>query len=462
MIKINTLGAILFSALTINSFAQSDEKVLRELFTEALENQQSYKWLGELCAIGPRLAGSKGAQEAVEWGFQTMSKMDFDTVYLQEISVPHWIRGAEKATWEGKATSFPYPLAVTSLGGSVSTPPGGLLARVVEVADFNELDSLGKLGKLQDVIVFYNYRMKQHFIKTFHAYSDAVKYRWMGALRASEYGAKAVVIRSLTLRTDDFPHTGSMTYEGAEKKIPAGAISTIAADNLSRMLRNDPQGKLRLILESQDFGRTVSYNVIADKFGAEYPEEIMLMGGHLDSWDLAEGAHDDGAGCVHAMGAADLLMKRKTPLKRTLRVVLYMNEEFGLDGARMYAKATEEQDHVIAIESDAGGYIPRGFSFDTDSVNLLKIQRFQPLFVPYGLFEFIPGGSGADVGQIRGKNMVLGGLRPESQRYFDVHHAATDVYGAVHPRELEFGTAAMAGLIYLLDTYDIPSRPRKN
>jgi carboxypeptidase Q len=455
------LACSAFQPLLFAQNSSDDAAILRSLFTQALEKQQSYEWLRELCAIGPRFAGSPQASEAVEWGFETMSKMDFDTVYLQEVSVPHWVRGMESAVWRGGRNRGNWPLAVTALGGSVSTPSQGIRAQVVEVKDYDMLDSLGKLGQLEGKIVFYNYPMKQHFIKTFHAYGDAVKYRWLGAARASEYGAVASVIRSLTHRTDDFPHTGSMTYQDAEVKIPAGALSTIAADKLSEMLIENPTGELELTLLSEDLGRAVSYNVIAEKYGTTFPEEILLMGGHLDSWDLAEGAHDDGAGCVHAMGAAQLLFEKNLALKRTLRVVLYMNEEFGLDGARMYAEATKDQRHVVAIESDAGGYIPRGFSFDTDSVNLLKIQALQPLFVPYGLFEFIPGGSGADVGQIRGKNMVLGGLRPESQRYFDVHHAATDVFEAVHPRELEIGTAAMAALIYLLDKYDIPEAAQK-
>ena len=429
--------------------AQSDEAVLRALYTEALETQQSYQWLGEMCAIGHRFAGSENAAIAVQWGYDLMHKLDFDTVYLQKVEVPHWVRGAEKAMW-GKL-----PLAVTALGGSVTTPENGLRAQVIEIKNFDELDSLGKLGQIRGKIVFYNYPMQQHFIKTFHAYSDAVKYRWLGALRASEYGAVASLVRSLTNRLDDFPHTGSMTYQDATVKIPGGALSTIASERLSEYLQQNPEGELFLQLESKDNGRTSSHNVIAEKFGSTHPEQIMVLGGHLDSWDLAEGAHDDGAGCVHAIGAAHLLMQRPEPLKRTLRIVLYMNEEFGLDGAKTYAEITEDDRHVLAIESDAGGYIPRGFSFDTDSLTLEKIRAFQPLFLPYGLFEFGNRGSGADVGQIRGKNIILGGLRPESQRYFDVHHAATDVYGAVNARELEMGTASLAAIIYLMDKHDI-------
>ncbi|MCC5917384.1 MAG: M28 family peptidase [Cryomorphaceae bacterium] len=429
--------------------AQSDEAVLQSFYTTALEKQQSYKWLGELCAIGGRLAGSENAAEAVKWGYETMKEMGFDTVYLQETEVPHWVRGVEYAHWNN------LPLAVTSLGGSVSTPQGGMLAEVVEVADFDELDSLGKIGQIEGKIVFYNYPMKQHYIKTFHAYGDAVKYRWRGAQMASEYGAIASLVRSLTNRLDDFPHTGSMSYQDAEIKIPSGAISTIGAERLSEYLKINPRGKLFLQLESKHHGRVVSHNVIAEKYGARYPEKIMVLGGHLDSWDLADGAHDDGAGCVHAMGAAKLLLDREEPLKRTLRVVLFMNEEFGLDGAKTYADFSEDEMHVLAIESDAGGYIPRGFSFDTDAETLEKIRTFQPLFLPYGLFEFTNQGSGADVGQIRGKNIVLGGLRPESQRYFDVHHAATDVYGAVNARELEMGTASLAAIVFLLDTHDV-------
>ncbi len=434
--------------ISTNIFAQSDEEVLRDFYTHALEEQQSYRWLGELCAIGPRLAGSEGATEAVKWAMKTMESMNFDTVYLQPVEVPHWVRGEEEARF-GR-----FPLSVTALGGSISTPEGGITAQVVEVSDFSMLDSLGELGLLEGKIVFYNYPMKQHYIKTFHAYSDAVKYRWMGAAKASEYGAVASLIRSLSTRIDDFPHTGTMTYRDVKTKIPGGALSTMAAEWLSVQLKRQPDKKMLLRLESEDKGRTTSYNVIADLYGSTYPEQIMVLGGHLDSWDLAEGAHDDGAGCVHSMGAAQLIMDSDVALKRTLRVVLYMNEEFGLDGARTYAQMTHDQRHVLAIESDAGGYIPRGFSFDTDSITLEKIRRFQPLFLPYGLFEFTNQGSGADVGQIQDANAILGGLRPESQRYFDVHHAATDVYAAVNARELEIGTASIAAIVYLMDFYD--------
>ncbi len=427
----------------------SDREVMRDLYTEALEKQQSYRWLEELCAIGPRLAGSDGAAEAVKWGLATMNNMPFDTVYLQEVEVPHWVRGREEAQWKG------FPLAVTALGGSVSTPVDGITAPVVQVNDFDELDSLGELGEVEGKIVFYNYPMKQHYIKTFHAYSDAVKYRWMGAARASEYGAVASLVRSLSNRIDDFPHTGTMTYKDAAVEIPGGALSTMASEWLSERLKQHPDEPMFLRLESTDYGRTVSHNVIAERYGAEYPEQVMVVGGHLDSWDLADGAHDDGAGCVHSMGAAHLLMQRDEPLKRTLRVVLYMNEEFGLDGARKYAELTKDDKHVLAIESDAGGYIPRGFSFDTDTTTLERIRKFQPLFLPYGLFEFTNQGSGADVSQIQDRHAILGGLRPESQRYFDVHHAATDVFAAVNARELEMGTASIAAIIYLIDTYDI-------
>lgn len=429
--------------------AQSDQQILRSLYTDALEHQQSYKWLSELCAIGPRLAGSEGAAEAVKWAKQTMKNMAFDSVYLQPVEVPHWVRGREEAWWRD------FPLAVTALGGSVSTPAEGITAPVVEISDFNMLDSLGELGALEGKIVFYNYPMKQHFIKTFHAYSDAVKYRYMGAVRAAEYGAVASLVRSLSTRIDDFPHTGTMTYRDAKEEIPGGALSTIASEWLSKRLQSAPSTPLRLHLESEDMGRTMSFNVIAERYGSVHPDQIMVVGGHLDSWDLAQGAHDDGAGCVHAMGAAHLLMQRKQTLKRTLRVVLYMNEEFGLDGARTYAALTKDQRHVLAIESDAGGYIPRGFSFDTDTTTLELIRQFQPLFLPYGLFEFTNQGSGADVGQIQDPSAILGGLRPESQRYFDVHHAATDVFSAVNARELEIGTASIAAIVFLLDAHDI-------
>ncbi len=424
--------------------------VIKSIYTEALGEQQGYKWLHHICTeIGPRPSGSDAANKAAEYTKQMMLDAGADTAWLQPVEVPKWHRGAEwsKAFAGGESVALP----TTALGGSVPTPKEGIRAAVVEVGSFEELEALGKEG-LEGKIVFYNTYMDHSLISTFNAYGGAVKYRWAGAMEAGKYGAVAAVMRSVTLLRDDLPHTGAMSYGESEVKIPTAAISWLAADKLEKML-DDGWVELELFLDCGIQGTAINYNMIADFKGTEKPEEIMLVGGHIDSWDLGQGAQDDGAGCAHAMQVPNLLNKVGYKNNRTIRVVLWANEEFGLDGAKEYARwaKSEGVHHWVAMESDAGGDVPRGFGISADDIRLEQVRAYKELLSPYGLHVFAKGGGGADLGPLRGYDDFFIGYRPESQRYFDFHHSARDNINAIHPRSLEMGAASMSALFYLLD-----------
>ena len=410
--------------------------------------------------IGGRLSGSYNAEKAVAWAKETLDSLGLDKVWLQPVMVPKWVRGTKEyafiETLPGKTTS----VNICALGGSVATSPAGLKAHVVEIQNFEELESLGK-ENIEGKIVFYNRPMQADLIETFEAYGGCVNQRYQGAVEASKYGAVGVIVRSMNLRLDDLPHTGSMTYDDmpVEKRVPAAAISTKGAELLSAMLTLDKSIHFYFKQSCKQLKDVQSYNVIGEITGSEYPNEYMVVGGHLDSWDLGDGAHDDGAGVVQSMDVLRLLKTSGIKPKRSLRVVLFMNEENGLRGAKKYAEVAKQkiENHIFALESDAGGFTPRGFSFDCTDANFNQILNWQPLFKPYLIHYFEKGESGADVGPLKNKQNVLAGLRPDSQRYFDYHHASNDTFDAVNKRELELGAATMTALVYLIDKYGIKS-----
>lgn len=443
-----------------NLFAQEQiEPTLKKIYQTALLDGQSYPWLAHLSnQIGGRLSGSLNAQRAVEWGKEELDALGLDKVWLQPVMVPKWIRGtfeyANIETSPGNTINVP----VCALGGSISTPLTGIRAEVVEVQDFEELKTLGE-EKLKGKIVFYNRPMQADLINTFSAYSGCVDQRFSGAEEAARLGAVGVIVRSMNLRLDDYPHTGSMSYGDLplRKRIPAAAISTNGAELLSSMLALNPRLKFYLKQNCKNLPDVQSYNVIGEITGSTYPEEIMVVGGHLDSWDLGDGSHDDGAGIVQSMEVLRIMKKINYRPKRTLRVVLYMNEENGQRGAAKYTEIAQKnnENHVFALESDAGGFTPRGFSIDTTEEKLKKIQSWAPYFEPYLVHLFVKGGSGADIAPLKTADNVLAGLRPDSQRYFDFHHAANDTFDAINKRELELGAATMASLVFLIDHFKL-------
>ncbi|HLO46173.1 MAG TPA: M28 family peptidase [Leadbetterella sp.] len=428
-----------------------DSLFIRKVYNEALSNGQAYQNLRFLCKnIGPRLSGSVGAQKAVEYTQKLMKDYGFENVVLQDVMVPHWVRGAKEEAYfvlNGKKTK----VAIAALGGSVATPKAGLLAEVIEIKDFKELKEAGE-AKIKGKIVFFNRPMDPTKLNTFEAYGGAVDQRGGGASQAAQYGAVGVIVRSMNLRDDDFPHTGSMRYAGGGM-IPAAAISTNSANLLSNTLKVKPNLQFYFKQNCETLADAPSFNVLSEIKGTEKPEEIIVIGGHLDSWDLAEGAHDDGTGCMQSIEVLRIMNALGYKPKRTIRAVMFMNEENGLRGGTVYADVAEKkkEKHVYAIESDSGGFTPRGFGIVGTQSQIQDIAQFKNLLSPYGLHEIGKGSGGADIGPLAKTGTVVIGFKPDSQRYFDYHHASNDTLETVNKRELELGAASMAALVYLLD-----------
>ncbi len=447
----------------LNGYSQrvniEDSTIIKNIYNTALLDGACYDWLDYLSNnIGSRLSGSLGAELAVSYTEEQLNELGLDKVWLQSVMVPKWTRGVPEYSYIETSPGVTSTTNVCALGGSVPTPYGGLKAEVIEVKSFKELEDLGT-EKIQGKIVFYNRPMQANFIQTFRAYGGSVDQRYAGAKEAAKYGAVGVVVRSMSLRQDDYPHTGAMSYGDtpANERIPACAISTNGANYLSATLKLQPNLLFYFNQSCKTHADVQSYNVIGEITGSEYPNKYIIVGGHLDSWDLGDGSHDDGAGCVQSMDVLRILKKINYKPKHSIRVVLFMNEENGLRGGKKYASEAERnnEDHIFALESDSGGFSPRGFSFDIDDENLALVQNWKPLFEPYLLDHFIKGGTGADIGPLKKEGMVLAGLRPDSQRYFDYHHAASDTFDAINKRELELGAAAMTSLVYLFDKYGI-------
>lgn len=443
-------------------FAQPNPKDatrVNQFYDTALLEGNAYAWLDYLTnRIGSRLSGSLGAERAVAWTKSELDSIGLDRVYLQPVKVPKWVRGPKEFALIETAPGITFNVPITALGGSVATPSVGLKAPVIEVQGIEELKALGRKN-IEGKIVFFNRPMQANLISTFQAYSGCVDQRYSGAKEASEYGAVGVIVRSMNLRLDDLPHTGAMSYgnQKVSKRIPAAAISTNGAEKLSNLLKLEPKLKFLFRQQCKTYPDVWSHNVIGEIKGSELPNEIIVVGGHLDSWDLGDGAHDDGAGVVQSMEVLRLFKATGYKPKRTIRVVLFMNEENGLRGGNAYADKAllEEEKHIFALESDAGGFTPRGFSFNCSDAEFAQVESWKPLFKPYLIHYFEKGGSGADIRPLKNKYNVLAGLRPDSQRYFDHHHAENDTFDAVNKRELELGAATMASLVYLYDRYGL-------
>lgn len=448
----NTLTLFLFLLVCAILNAQ-DSVFIRRIYDEALLRGHAHENLRQLCKdIGPRLSGSAQAAIAVDWSYAKMLNYDFDRVQKQAITVPHWERGTTESAWYKTKDGQIHKVHLLALGGSVGT--NGLIEG--EVVEFKTLDELknANSAKVKNKIVFLNQPMDAAQIQTFKAYGACYAIRGNGAIEAGKLGAQAIVIRSLGLPQDEHPHTGSMHYENGIVKIPAAALATSDANALSTALE---KGKVQLFLEMdcRDFPDAPSYNVMAEIKGSKYPDQVITIGGHLDSWDTGEGAHDDGAGVIHCLEALRILKELKYQPTHTIRVVFFMNEENGNQGGQQYAKwvLANQEKQIAALESDRGGFAPRGFGIDGPDSYLKLLQSFESIFKPYDLHLFEKGYGGVDIGPLKEvyPGIPLFGFIPDSQRYFDYHHAPSDVFEAVNKRELELGAAAIASFVFLLD-----------
>ena len=448
------LVMILCLALYTVAQAQDHSDMIDKIYAEQLNNSEAYENLRYLTKeIGNRLSGSPRAAAAVEYTRQLMKNYGFDTVFLQPVMVPHWVRGKKEVARIINSDKLgTYALNPIALGNSVGTGPEGVVAEVVEVTSMSQVDELGEA--LKGKIVFFNLKANLNLVNSFAAYGGTVIQRVYGASDAAKHGARAVIVRSATNFQDDIPHTGTLRYKPNIAQIPAAAISTNEADMLSGLLKT--QDDLRIYLETNCGmqGEKLSYNVIGQLNGTEFPDEYIAVGGHLDSWDVGEGAHDDGAGCVQGIEVLRTYKALGIQPKRTLRAVMWMNEENGGAGGRGYADAADEngEKHIAAMESDRGGFVPRGFTSTGTDKQKARLQQWgTKYFKDKDLHSFDQPGGGADIGPLAQQGTFLIGLLPDSQRYFKYHHTAADVFENVNQRELVLGAAAMTAMIYLVD-----------
>lgn len=432
-------------ALAPESPRASGPVYVPELLAEGLAAPEGYALLTELCTRAPhRLAGSEGAARAVEWGREAMQRLGFENVRLEPVLVPHWERGAlEELVVVEPAAHAGERLAILALGGSIATPAGGLEAEVLAVSSFEELHA--RAAEARGKLVLFRRPMDPNVPEPFEAYGAAVNQRGSGAIEASRAGAVAALVRSMTTALDDAPHTGQMRYAEGVAPVPAAAVSTLATERIEGWLEAGESVRLRLALDCRWLEDVLSHNVVGEVVGRERPAEIVLLGAHLDAWDIGAGAHDDGAGCAHVLEAGHLLVASKLGRpRRTVRCVLYMNEENGLRGGQAYRDqhASELEHHVLAIESDRGGGLPLGYATDAAG---------RPAELLAELWGGAPcaHGGGADISPLAEFGVTLAGFYPNPQRYFDFHHSQNDVLAAVHPRELELGAISLASLAWL-------------
>jgi len=432
---------------------QSDKEVIRNIFDNVLQSYDAYRNLEYLCEHAPgRLLGSEESLIAMDYMKSYFEEMGADTVFLQAYTTPAWRcnnTGVVMISSEGEMR-----LRADALGPSPSTEPGGLQAGVLEVQGLDELRDMDPT-LVRDKIVFFNRPVDITHINTFRIYGSAVDQRTQGPALAAELGASGVLVRSVGTRIDTFPHTGSTRFRA--KKIPCVAISTIDADILSKSLKEDKHVQIRMRIDAEDIEEVTTYNLIADIRGTEFPDEYIVIGGHIDAWFNSPGAHDDGIGCVQSSDVLRIFKDLGLNNKRSIRAIMYMDEELYQSGGAAYANYTEEHGitHFLALEADAGGFTPVGFNVDASDEIVKTISSYQPLLEQYGIYYIRKGGSGVDIGPLKRFGIPLIGYRTDSQRYMDLHHSGNDTFDKVHIRELQLGSGCMAALIYLIDKYGL-------
>jgi hypothetical protein len=415
----------------------------------ALNDPHAYGFLADLARVAPhRLTGSAGAERAIAWAEATMRRIGLDGIRQQAFAAPCWERGEAAASVVEPAAER---LDVLALGGSIGTPPDGITAELRIVRGFEQLAALGDDARGR--IVLFNRPMPQVLANAFEGYGSAVPQRTNGAIEAGKAGAVAALVRSVTTSLDDFPHTGAMRYDDEVPPIPSAAISTLDAERLVELQRRHGRVVVRLQLGCRTLPDRPSANVIGEIRGSERPHEIVLLGAHLDAWDVGEGAHDDGAGCAHLLEAMRILRAHDLRPRRTLRAVLFMNEENGLRGAHAYADAVRAlgEPHVAAIETDRGGFRPIGFTTTLPEPRIAELRPLLAAFQRLGADPpLVAGGGGADIAPLGALGVPLFGLLTDSRRYFDYHHSDRDRIDTVQPQDLELGAAVLAYFAWAL------------
>jgi len=447
-----TFLIVTFLLLISLTFSQTqDEKVIRQIFDNVLLSDEAYNNLAYLCEHTPgRLLGSDESVIAVDYMKDYFERLGADTVFLQEFKTPAW--KCHHTDISIQLDKWELELRADALGPSPATPEGGLVANVIEVHGLEELKGFTQ-DEIKEKIVFFNRPVDMTMVNTFRVYGSGVDQRYRGPALAAELGASGVLVRSVGTRIDTFPHTGSTRFD--DKRIPCAAISTIDANILSEAMQKDKNLKVKMVIEAEDLEEITSFNLIADIRGSEYPDEYIVVGGHIDAWFNSPGAHDDGVGCVQSADVLRIFKELEFDNKKTIRAIMFMDEELYQSGATAYAAYTEANGikNYLALEADAGGFTPLGFNVDAPDSILSIIIGYQELLEPYGIHYIRKGGSGVDIDPLKRFGVPLIGYRTDSQRYMDLHHSAFDSFDKVHIRELQLGSGCMASIIYLIDKY---------
>ncbi len=454
------VGPLAHSTAAQDGSVESYRGTVERILGASLSEGQAFERLARLCEAAPhRLAASKGAEIAVELMKTEMEAAGFENVRLEPCEVPHWERGEVErliVSWENKGQRLP----ILALGGSVPTPGAGLEAGVIEVHSFEELHQ--RASEAAGKVVFFNRPMDPSLPSTFTAYVGAVNQRSLGALEAAKVGGVAALVRSMTTRRDDYPHTGAQRYEEGVERVPSAAISTNGAEVLSALIAAGVEPTLSLTLDCRSYDDVPSFNVVGELAGREKPEEVVVVGGHLDSWNVGQGAHDDGGGCMQAFEVVRLLKALDLRPRRTIRAVMFMNEENGMRGAWAYHAdhQAEMEHHVMALESDRGVFAPRGFTSDANPQALSVLQEIVALMADADIHVMAPGYGGVDIYPMSFSGVPLVGLLPDDEHYFDVHHSARDTMEQVNEREINLGAGALAALCYVVA--DLPEALPRN
>ena len=409
----------------------------KRIIQYALKDSLAYARLQYMCdTFGSRLSGSQGLEKAIDWLLQTMKTEGHENVRGEEVKVPAWVRGEESCVM---LQPRPHTISMLGLGGSIATPKGGITGEVLVVRDFAELQR--RAAEAKGKIVLFN--------APFTRYGATVRYRSEGAIRAAEVGALASLVRAVASYSMRTPHTGGMRYNDSIPKIPHAAISTEDADIIARMTERNEKVQVRLTMNAQTLPDAVSRNVIAELKGREKPEEIVVMGGHIDSWDVGTGALDDAGGCYATWKALQVLKELGLRPRRTIRLALWTNEENGLRGGIEYAERHKNEKHIVAFESDGGIFTPKGFAF-TGAPEIFKAySAAATLLRPIQASEVIVGGGGADISPLVAQNVPQMSIDIESSKYFWFHHTHADTPDKIDPLDLNKCAAAIAVMMYI-------------
>lgn len=444
--------SVAFLAINIVAFSQYKEDSIQfeKISTEILTQGKAYTDLKDLSKnIGHRLSGSESYEKSVQWAVKKLKEAGADKVWLQDVMVPVWVRGKESLQFKTPSGKW-QKIKMLSLGNSEGTKGKDLDAEIIMVKSFEEFEKLSP-DQVKGKAVFFNYQFKQKFVKTFHAYGDAAGYRVKAASLTAKKGGKFAIVRSLSSALDDVPHTGVMRYEDGVEKIPAVSIGNTTAEDLEMALKSQ---KITAKLNSNCGMQPdkLSHTVIGELTGKK-DSSVIVVGGHLDSWDVGDGSHDDGAGIVQSIEVLRTFKKLGIKNNHTIRVVCFANEENGARGAVKYAEEAKSKNekHIFAIESDAGGFSPRGISVEMDADKIKQLESWKDLFFPYGVYDFTERGSGVDVAPLHKLGTPTAELLPDPQRYFDIHHTEEDTFDKVNRRELLLGATVLTQIVYLTD-----------